>query len=1528
MAENFEAIIGANIRDFQRAMREVDRQIRDTASGADAEIGADISEFMSEMGAVDAILSDLAREHDIDIGADVSEAMSEISEVEAALNTLPSELEIDVETDVADALSDIAQVEATLTALPNDVNIDIETDVAGAIADVAAVGASLASLPNNTTVDINADISDVVADVAVVRTSLWQLAMTRVLIPIETRVNNFQQTISRIANFTRSYQELQQTTARGIMISLSPAIVPLLATLGGLIGNLGPMIGVLAGSTFALASSFGVAGAGAIGFGAVAVSNLKDVFSASSELKKLQEKLDDASSLKERNKILKEMKEIQGSLNAEQTKALESMNGLKKVWSGITKDLQTETLQIFTKALNIFGEVLTTLKPMFGGVTNAVNRLMDSLGRQIKSESMMAFFNYLNKMGGPLLERITKSVGNLIQGLFNMMVAFEPLTDATSKGFLEMTQRFEAWSKGLSESEGFRSFVNYVNENMPKVRAIFRDAIVGIINLFAAFAPSSAGMMTSLQDMMARFKEWSATLGENQQFQAFINYIKTNGPQVVALIGNITTFLTNLGIALAPTGAWLLGIVNGIISWTSSMISAHPWIGKILGAVIVLTGMLIAAVPNIIAFATLFELRMVQAFGTFIASAARATAAWVANTATMIRYGVLIAAQSTANAIRTAAAWTIATGASMARSVASTVTSVASMIAQWVRLAAISTANAIRAAAAWTLATGAAMARSVASMVTTAALFVARWTVIGAQAMIHAAKVAAAWALSTGAAMARAVASMIATAAVFVARWVWMGVQAMAQAARMAAAWFIALGPIGWVTGAIVALAILIIANWDKIKAATVKIWTAISDAVKKAWEAIKKKAVEGGVALVKIISELPGKVKAFAGEMLSAGADLIAGLIKGIISKASGAVTAIKETVGNMVDAAKSMLKIHSPSRVFKDIGVFVGEGMVMGVSSMSSAVGKAGTGLAKAAIPDLSNLIKSNEQTLGGYNKSLIDLNKNTQNEISAITKKAKTDRIEIENKAQKEINAITKKAYEEKRKLTVTEHRQVKEILEKTSKESVNIQKKEAADILNITNGLAKERLDSTKNFISNKRSLEQISVKDEIKIWESTIKLYKDGTDEKIEAQLALRDAKRAMDREMLDLELDYIKEKKRIGEIGLADEVRMLETLSKKYAVESTKYTQIQQQKADVLKQINEKMASINEEYLSRTRKINDDMIAEEKRLTDAYNNSVNERAKSLYSFSGLFDQMKTSFEGTGSDLIGNLKGQVAGFKEWSADIAELASKGIDGGLLEELRLMGPKAYGEIAALNNLTSTELDEYQSLWKEKSSLAREQAISELEGLKTDTQTQIENLHHQTANQLESLRLEWIKKIEAITAGTAEELSTLESIGKDAMQGLYDGMASMEGDLVGKAKQIANSIKNAITSALDIHSPSRVLRTIGQYAGQGLVVGLNDSISAVSAVSKQMALASIPNLTGMTPKPLDTQSQMDDLKGQIKQELSVDMSVNHKGSGGLGGGFNPTITNYFTPAESTPAESARKQKQMLQRAAFGWRG
>lgn len=77
---------------------------------------------------------------------------------------------------------------------------------------------------------------------------------------------------------------------------------------------------------------------------------------------------------------------------------------------------------------------------------------------------------------------------------------------------------------------------------------------------------------------------------------------------------------------------------------------------------------------------------------------------------------------------------------------------------------------------------------------------------------------------------------------------------------------------------------------------------------------------------LIDGLASIPGKVT-------SIGSDIIQGMVNGVTSAASSLIDSVKGAVGDAIDGAKNLLGIHSPSRVFREIGQYTMQGAALGV-------------------------------------------------------------------------------------------------------------------------------------------------------------------------------------------------------------------------------------------------------------------------------------------------------------------------------------------------------------------------------------------------------------------------------------------------------------------------------------------------------------------------------------------------------------------------------------------------------------------
>lgn len=79
--------------------------------------------------------------------------------------------------------------------------------------------------------------------------------------------------------------------------------------------------------------------------------------------------------------------------------------------------------------------------------------------------------------------------------------------------------------------------------------------------------------------------------------------------------------------------------------------------------------------------------------------------------------------------------------------------------------------------------------------------------------------------------------------------------------------------------------------------------------------------------------SRLRDGLASIPGTLGNIGSNIIQGLVDGVIGAAGKLIDAVKGAVGDAINAAKNLLGIHSPSRVFREIGCHTMQGAALGV-------------------------------------------------------------------------------------------------------------------------------------------------------------------------------------------------------------------------------------------------------------------------------------------------------------------------------------------------------------------------------------------------------------------------------------------------------------------------------------------------------------------------------------------------------------------------------------------------------------------
>ena len=132
-------------------------------------------------------------------------------------------------------------------------------------------------------------------------------------------------------------------------------------------------------------------------------------------------------------------------------------------------------------------------------------------------------------------------------------------------------------------------------------------------------------------------------------------------------------------------------------------------------------------------------------------------------------------------------------------------------------------------------------------------------------------------------------------------------------------------------------------------------------DGIKEKWPDIVS-AVEGAIESAKQAAANLGSA------LWQAGVDLIQGFIDGIGSMGMSVVEKATEIAGGAVEAVKNFLGINSPSRVFREIGKFTVEGMVVGLDKYAYMAEESASSLASGVLDNVRNPLRNVADILNG--------------------------------------------------------------------------------------------------------------------------------------------------------------------------------------------------------------------------------------------------------------------------------------------------------------------------------------------------------------------------------------------------------------------------------------------------------------------------------------------------------------------------------------------------------------------------------
>ncbi|MFE2048016.1 hypothetical protein ACFXAS_05875 [Streptomyces sp. NPDC059459] len=179
----------------------------------------------------------------------------------------------------------------------------------------------------------------------------------------------------------------------------------------------------------------------------------------------------------------------------------DALIGLKDAFGAWSKSLQPAVMPIFTRALEGMRKALPGLTPFVVAAADAISGLQDRVSRGFKSPWWKGFKKDLQGSVGPAITGLGISFGRVFKGMAGIVQAFLPHMDSISARMQRITGRFSNWATGLKGSPEFERFLAYSASMGPQLADTFGKIGAAFLSVGQALSPLSGPLLQILGAM-------------------------------------------------------------------------------------------------------------------------------------------------------------------------------------------------------------------------------------------------------------------------------------------------------------------------------------------------------------------------------------------------------------------------------------------------------------------------------------------------------------------------------------------------------------------------------------------------------------------------------------------------------------------------------------------------------------------------------------------------------------------------------------------------------------------------------------------------------------------------------------------------------------------------------------------------------------------------------------------------------------------------------------------------------------------
>lgn len=589
-------------------------------------------------------------------------------------------------------------------------------------------------------------------------------------------------------------------------------------------------------------------------------------------------------------------------------------------------------------------------------------------------------------------------------------------------------------------------------------------------------------------------------------------------------------------------------------------------------------------------------------------------------------------------------------------------------------------------------------------------------------------------------------------------------------------------------------------------------------------------------------------------------------GAALGILDGKKDVMSAAVDLAQAAIQGTQGELQINSPSKIFKQLGKYVSDGLGVGITNNKGTAVTASKKMAKEVYEasaewmeeykathsvslaeekkfwkQLAQAVKKDSasykealENAAQYDKFQKEVQNKTQNSFGVdwyTTKNKKKVKKDAEDYYGEVIKAAEKYVKNKKAAddISLQQEKYIWQQVQKHTKKGTEAYQEAAQKIKELNQSikeeqktvteLADEAVANMENSIAEKKKYSSLTAAEENAMWDSLLAMAKAKGKKYYKAvRQQVKDAKKEIAAESMEYGVSGsgLEAYKSLYKVSAYAEWQYWEQVAKSAGLSEAQQLEVQQNLLEAKENYYEQMKELEDDYYDKCNEVNERLQDDVQELADAYTDALSERKSAIKDAFSTFDEFYSESEGP-ETLLANMQSQVAGYEVWMSQLEELEKRSMDGSRiisdewLEELRDMGPEAAATIAALNMATDEQLAAMQEAYDAKNLLSQAQAEKELETLKRETEAQISALTVAAQAELNAYKAEYTAASAELSAAISAPLQSLAeqatTLGENAtiklIMGLKGQVESAETDVT--LKGIKQTVADGLSGLKD---------------------------------------------------------------------------------------------------------------------------